>query len=146
MSTTAQLEANKQLVRDFTAQVFSAHQPHLAAKFMTPDVVWHGGALGTITGVDGLIGLLNSLLGSLPDLYAAEQDILADGDLVSVRYVVTATVRDALLGVPANGTQLRWDAVDIYRVTDGKIVEEWAQDDIASIMAQVGAFNPPWAG
>jgi predicted ester cyclase len=35
--------------------------------------------------------------------------------------------------------------VDIYRVTDGKISEEWAVAADAAIMAQIGAFNPPWA-
>ena len=34
---------------------------------------------------------------------------------------------------------------DVYRVTDGKISEEWAGDYIAAIMTQVGVFNPPWA-
>jgi predicted SnoaL-like aldol condensation-catalyzing enzyme len=58
--------------------------------------------------------------------------------------VVTATVKGSLLGAPADGKPVRWDAVDIYRVTDGKISEKWADDD-AAIMAQVVAFNPPWA-
>ena len=35
--------------------------------------------------------------------------------------------------------------MDIYRVTHGKISEEWAADDVAAIMAQIGAFSPPWA-
>jgi predicted ester cyclase len=62
-----------------------------------------------------------------------------------VRLVVTATVKGSLLGVPADGKPVRWNAVDIYRVTDGKINEEWAADDIATIMAQLGVFSPPWA-
>ncbi len=91
------------------------------------------------------IGSLGSFIGALPDLRAAERDIIAENDLVVVRLVVTATVKGSLLGVPADGKPVRWDAVDIYRVTDGKISEEWAADDIATIMAQIGAFNPPWA-
>jgi predicted ester cyclase len=35
--------------------------------------------------------------------------------------------------------------VDIYRVTDGKISEEWANEDVAAIMVQIGAFYPPRA-
>jgi predicted ester cyclase len=62
-----------------------------------------------------------------------------------VRLIVTATVKGSLLGVPADGTPVRWNAVDIYRVTDGKVSEEWAADDIATIMAQLGVFSPPWA-
>jgi steroid delta-isomerase-like uncharacterized protein len=143
--TTEQLEANKKLAREYIEQVFNQHKPDNAADFVTRDVVWHGGGLGDIAGVEGLVGLLESFIGALPDLNAAEQDIVAENDLVVVRLVVSATVKGTLLGVPADGKPVRWSAVDIYRVTDGKISEEWAADDVASIMIQVGAFTPPWA-
>jgi steroid delta-isomerase-like uncharacterized protein len=146
MSGTEQLEANKKLARDYIEQVFNQHKPENAADFVTNDVVWHGNSLGDISGVDNLTGLLNSFIGALPDLVAAEQDIVAENDLVMVRLVVSATVKDALLGVPADGKPVRWNAVDIYRVTDGKISEEWAADDIATIMIELGAFTAPWAG
>jgi steroid delta-isomerase-like uncharacterized protein len=143
--TTEQLTANKKLAHDYIDQVFNQHNPAKAAEFVTADVVWHGGGLGDIAGPDNLAGLLGSFIGALPDLYAAEQDIIAENDLVVVRLVITATVKGSLLGAPADGKAVRWDAVDIYRVTDGKISEEWAADDVAAIMAQIGTFNPPWA-
>jgi SnoaL-like polyketide cyclase len=46
--------------------------------------------------VDAIAGLLGSFVGALPDLHAAEQDIVAENDLVVVRLVVTATVRGSL--------------------------------------------------
>ena len=143
--TAEELEANKRLARDYIDQVFNQHNPAQAADFVTGDVVWHGGSLGDIAGADTLAGLLESFIGALPDLYAAEQDIIAENDLVLVRLVVTATVKGSLLGVPADGKPVRWNAYDVYRVTDGKISEEWAGDDIATIMTQIGAFSPPWA-
>ncbi len=146
MSDTARLEGNKQLVRDYTAQVFNGHQPELAATFVTPDFVWHGGFMGTVTGAEGLVGLIGSFVDAMPDLNAEELDILAEGDLVTVRYLVTATVRGALLGIPADGKQLRWESATIWRIADGKISEEWAFDDTASALVQLGALNPPWAG
>ena len=144
MSSIEELEANKKLARDYIDQVFNQHKPESAADFVTNDVVWHGGALGDIPGVEGVTGLLKSFVGALPDLNAAEQDIVAENDLVVVRLVVSATVKGSLLGVPADGKPVQWNAVDIYRVTEGKISEEWAADDIATIMIQVGAFTPPW--
>lgn len=81
-----------------------------------------------------------------PDLYAAEQNVAAENDLVMVRLVVKATQKGDLLGVPASGTAIQWNAVDIYRIRDGRISEEWAADDIAAIMNQLGAFSPPWLG
>src|ERR1700722_18648045 len=140
-----QLEVNKKLARDYIDQVFNQHNPAKAADFVTGDVVWHGGGPGGVAGSDILAGLLGSFIGALPDLYAAEQDIVAENDLVVVRLVITATVKGSLLGAPADGKPVRWNAVDIYRVTNGKISEEWAADDVAAIMAQIGAFNPPWA-
>jgi predicted ester cyclase len=143
--TTEQLEANKKLARDYIDQVFNQHNPTKAADFVTGDVVWHGGGLGDVAGPENLVGLLESFIGALPDLYAAEQDLIAENDLVLVRLIVTATVKGSLLGVPADGKPVRWNAYDVYRVTGSKISEEWAGDDIATIMAQIGAFNPPWA-
>ena len=143
-TTTEQLEANKKLARDYIDQVFNQHNRGKAADFVTGDVIWHGGGLGDIAGLENLADLLGSFIGALPDLHAAEQDIIAENDLV-VRLVVTVTVKGSLLGTPADGKAVRWDAVDIYRVTDGRISEEWAADDIATIMSEIGAFNPPWA-
>ena len=114
-TTTEQLEANKKLARDYIDQVFNQHNPSKAADFVTGDVVWHGNSLGDIAGAENLAGLLGSFIGALPDLYAAEQDITAENDLVMVRLVVTATVKGSLLGVPADGKPVRWNAVDIYR-------------------------------
>lgn len=61
-----------------------------------------------------------------------------------MRLVVTPTQHGNLLGMPANGKQIRWDAIDIYRIRDGRISEEWAADDITAICHQLGAFDPPW--
>jgi hypothetical protein len=41
---------------------------------------------------------------------------------------------------------VRWDAVDIYRLRDGKISEEWAADDLTAILDAVGEYKAPWIG
>ena len=146
MADSQLIESNKKIAREYIAQVFNQHQPDKAADYVTDDVVWHGNSLGDITGKEGLVGLLRTFIGALPDLNAAEQDVVAENDLVMIRLIVSATVNGNLLGVEADGKSVRWGAVDIYRITDGKISEEWAADDIATIMIQVGAFKPPWAG
>jgi predicted ester cyclase len=111
---------------------------------VTPDVKWHGGTLGSIEGSDNLIALLRSFIGALPDLNAQEQDIVADGDTVAIRFVVEATHEGELLGIAPTGRRVRWDAVDVYRLRDGKISEEWAADDLTAILNAVGAYKAPW--
>ncbi len=92
-------------------------------------MTWHGQTLGTIVGLDNVTGMLRGFIGALPDLHAAEQDIVAAGDTVGVRYVIEATHEGNLLGIAQTGRRVRWDAVDIYRLAGGMIVEEWAADD-----------------
>lgn len=142
--TDTTVVSNIELVRDYTRRVFNAHNPELAAEFVTPDVKWHGGTLGSIEGSDNLIALLRSFIGALPDLNAQEHDIVADGDTVAVRFVVEATHEGELLGMAPTGRRVRWDAVDVYRVRDGKISEEWAADDLTAILNAVGAYKAPW--
>ena len=144
MATEAAVGSNIEIVREYTEKVFNAHDPELAAEYVTPDVRWHGGTLGTVEGVEGLVGLLRGFIGALPDLNAEEQDIVADGDTVAVRFVVEATHQGDLLGIPPTGRRVRWDAVDVYRLRDGKISEEWAADDLTAILHQVEAYTPPW--
>ena len=144
MTSRTAVGSNVELVRDYTRRVFNEHNPELALEFVTPDVKWHGGTLGTIEGSDKLVTLLRSFIGALPDLNAQEQDIVADGDAVAVRFVVEATHEGELLGIAPTGRRLRWDAVDVYRLRDGKIREEWAADDLTAILNAVGAYKAPW--
>src|SRR5438132_61309 len=117
MNETTTVDQRVATVREFVASVFNGHEPDLARKYMTPEVVWHGNTVGTIAGVDTVVAVLGGFIGALPDIHAEEQDVIASDDLVAVRLVVSATQTGDLLGIPASGRAVRWDAVDIYRVT-----------------------------
>jgi steroid delta-isomerase-like uncharacterized protein len=134
------------VAREYVRVVFNGHQPNRARDYCTYDVVWHGNSLGEVSGLENLTALLTAFIGALPDLVAEEQDVIASDDLVVVRLIVTATHKGDLLGIPATGRRVQWNAIDIYRVTDdGKISEEWAADDMAAFASQLGAISLPWA-
>jgi steroid delta-isomerase-like uncharacterized protein len=140
------VEERVEVARDYVRVVFNGHQPDRAGDYCTDDVVWHGNSLGEVSGLENLTSLLTAFLGALPDLVAEEQDVIASNDLVVVRLIVTATHKADLLGIPATGRRVQWNAIDIYRVTDdGKISEEWAADDMAAFASQLGAISLPWA-
>jgi steroid delta-isomerase-like uncharacterized protein len=135
------------IAREFFALVFNGRDAERARDYFTSDIVWHGGALGTVSGVDTIVPILAGFIGSLDDIHAEEQDAIASDDLVALRLVVTGVHTGNLLGVPASGRRIQWDAVDIYRINDdGKISEQWAFEDMAAILSQVGAITLPWAG
>ena len=144
LSTATEIEANKKLVRTYTQTIFNEHHTDRASDFLSRKVKWHGGTLGTAEGVDNVAALVSGFIAALPDLTATEKDIVAEGDTVAVRYVVEATHQGNLLGIPATGRRVRWEAVDVYRVSNGKIVEEWAADDMLAILVALDVYTPPW--
>jgi len=147
MSQTVSVDRKAAVARAYVNEVFNGRDAERAREFFTPDVVWHGGALGTISGVDNLVPVLDGFISALTDIQSEVQDVIASDDLVALRLLVNATHTGNLVGVPATGRAVQWDAVDIYRVNDdGKISEQWAFEDMAAILSQVGAVSLPWAG
>jgi steroid delta-isomerase-like uncharacterized protein len=147
MSQTVSVDRKVAVARAYVNEVFNGRDAERAREFFTPDVVWHGGALGTISGVDNLVPVLDGFISALTDIQSEVQDVIASDDLVALRLLVNATHTGNLVGVPATARSVRWDAIDIYRVNDdGKISEQWAFEDMAAILSQVGAVSLPWAG
>jgi predicted ester cyclase len=143
-TTTA--EKRIAIARDYVDRVFNGHNGELAREYFTPDVTFHALTVGTLTGVDAVVPVLVGLIGALSDIDAQVQDVIASGDLVALRQVVKARHTGTLLGMPATGGPLQWDAVDIYRIDDtGKITEQWAFEDFAAILSQAAGVKLPWA-
>src|SRR5258708_26538470 len=115
MTTQNNLEENKRIVREFIETAFNKHQADRAADYMTSDIKWHGGTLGTVEGRENFAGLIGAIVSALPDLRNVEQDIIAERDIVSVRAVVEGTHHGELLGIPAPGTRVKRDGWDGYR-------------------------------
>jgi len=137
-------EANKRVVRLYSKRMFNDHDPHRATDLLAPGAKWHGGNLGTVEGAQNIAGLFRGVLAALPDLKNTEQAMIAEGDTVVIRSIVEATHKGNLLGFPATNRRVQWDAIDWYRILDGKIAEEWASEDALKILADIGAYTPPW--
>jgi steroid delta-isomerase-like uncharacterized protein len=141
---SGEVRANKAVVEAFMWDVLDEHHGDHAAKYLTADMQWHGGTVGTVAGRENVTGLMSNVVTSLPDLHASVQDIFGQGDEVVVRLVVTGTQTGPLLGIPASGRAVRWDATDLYRLKDGKIAEEWAAEDFTAFLADTGTYKAPW--
>ena len=139
-------ESNVKTVRDLTERVFNQHDADRIGEFFAKNGKWHGGVLGTVEGTESMAGLFRGVFSAIPDLHVAEQEVIAQGDTVVVRVVVQGTHKGNLLGIPATGKHLRWHDVDLYRLANGKVTDDWAGDDWLAIMVQAGAFKPPWMG
>jgi steroid delta-isomerase-like uncharacterized protein len=78
---------------------------------------------------------------SFPDLEEDLQDIVASGDTVATRWVVTGSLRQEFMGIPAAGQRIRVEGMNFYRLKDGRVTDIWAQSDALGMMQQLGAIS-----
>ena len=80
-------------------------------------------------GLEGVKGFVSLMRASIPDLYVEINDLIAEGDKVVVRttwYGMLASNPDVM----SSGTrQVLRTMIQIFRLADGKIVEEWNEGE-----------------
>jgi len=143
-SNAGTVAANEREVRAFLRDVIDEHHGDHAGLYLTRDMEWHGGTVGTVKGRQAVAGLFAGVVASLPNVHAALKDIFGQGNQVVVRVVVSGTQEGALLGIPASERNIHWDGVDIYRLEGGKIRTIWAGDDWSAILYYTGTYKAPW--
>lgn len=77
---------------------------------------------------------------AFPDVHYAMEDMLAEGDMVAVRYTLTGTHQGELQGIPATGNRVSFGGISIYRIADGLIAEAWNSFDRMELMQQLGVI------
>lgn len=135
---------NIRVVERFLQDVLNEHHGDHAANYLTEDAQFHAGTVGNFTGRAVVASVLASVVAAVPDLHADVQDIFGHGDEVVVRLVVSGTQEGLLLGIPASGRHVQWDAIDLYRIKNGKISQEWASEDLTAILNDTGTYKAPW--
>ncbi|MFF0988905.1 ester cyclase [Kocuria nitroreducens] len=77
------------------------------------------------------------MLKAFPDLHAEILDVFGQEDRVAVRLMFRGTHRGEFQGVAPTGREVRYDSIERYRVTDGRLAEKWIASDIATLMHQI---------
>jgi predicted ester cyclase len=141
---TGSVRANERVVEAFLQDVVNEHNGGAAASFLTADMQWYGGTVGTVSGRANVAGLFAGVVAAFPDAHVTIDDIFGQGDQVVVRVVISGTQEGPILGIPASGRHVQWDGVDIYRLSHGKISNIWAGDDWTAILNDTGTYKAPW--
>ena len=109
-------------------------------EFWTEDMVWRGPAgLGTQRGVEAFEQNVRApFIKAFPDKVGVDEVRLAAGEFVaSAGYQDTTFVGD-WLGIPATGERVRVRYMDVWRVEDDKLAENWVLIDVLGVLEQAG--------
>ncbi len=132
----ANFDTNQQLCRRFYdylnarggedwAALFAADWTAVPAFPATPDQL--GGYRTTI----------DQFRAGAPDLKVETIEVIANDDVVAVRSRVSGTNTGELFGQPATGKAFAFTAMDIHRITNGKIANSWHVEDFEGMMEQL---------
>lgn len=119
--------------------------PALVAACLAPGHVHHVPAQNSETKLEETTAFYNMFFSAFPDVQYTIDDMVAEGDKVAMVATSTATHRGVYQGMPGTSRRFVTHAVDVFRVIDGKITDEWSYPDLLGLMQQLGAIpsGPP---
>jgi len=84
----------------------------------------------------------NVFLPAMPDLHLDIEDVITKGGQLVARYTESATLKGDLMGIPATGRRFSTPAIEIWRFSNGKIIELNMARDILTALTQLGVIPP----
>ena len=114
---------NIELVTRFFKEGYEKHNYDFILSCVSEDYVDHSpaGARGNAQAVR----ILELVAEQFSALRVEMLDIFADGDMVATRVRYDGVHSGECMGIPATGRRIRFEALENFRVADGKIVESW---------------------
>ena len=130
---------NKALVERFYEQVWRNGNLDVADELFADDYVRHDFRPGNPAGPEGQKEIARAFRVAFPDLSFEIDFVLADGDFVAGRWTASGTHLGPWAGVEPTGKPMRFSAINVFRFSDGKVVELWNHRDDLGLMEQLGA-------
>ena len=76
-------------------------------------------------GLEGIKGFVSQIRTGFPDLHVKIGHLIAEGDYVIVRTIWSGTHEGVYGGIPPTGKRVNRTLIHIFRLQNGKIIEEW---------------------
>ena len=132
-------EQNKQVMYRFVEFINTASKD-LAEELVSHDAVFHvPGRREPVRGPEGYLEIIGMMRSGFPDIQWSLEEMIAENDKVAARFIMRGTHQGAFFGVPPTGKKIQVQAMNIYRLKDGKFVEERGQPDLLGLLQQIGA-------
>jgi steroid delta-isomerase-like uncharacterized protein len=131
-------ETNKRVIGEFAESVLLKKDLSAVDRYMLPDYIQHNPLVKQ--GASGFREFFANWFECVPDWRCSVKKIVSEGDEVWVYGTYAGTLQKDWLGITASGQTYSVDAVDIFRIQDGKLAEHWDVMDIYGLFKQLGAI------
>ena len=138
------IDQNKAIARRWSEELWSRGNLAVADEIIAPDYERHDpGDPFPARGPADVKRIVQMLRSMLPDFHIEVDAMIAEGDFVVSRYTATAIDTVGYMGMAPTGKAIRTQAIQIFRFSNGKIVESWAARDDLGTLKQLGHLPAP---
>ena len=134
---------NKVIVQRWVDEVLNTRdvsEQSPAYELVAADFVGHFPGQPALEGLEAYRQFGSQYFSAFPDLQITPEDLIAEGDKVTMRYAWRGTHKGELMGIPATGKQVVTSGISILRVANGKIAEQWDSFDNLGMLQQIGVI------
>jgi steroid delta-isomerase-like uncharacterized protein len=133
-------ELNERVMQRFIEFINSASE-ELAAQLISPDATFHvPGRPEPMRGPSGYLAIIGMMRQGFPDIQWTLEEMVSEEDKIAARFTMRGTHEGPFFGVPPTGREIVVEALNLYHLSAGKIVEEYGHPDMLGLMQQIGAL------
>jgi steroid delta-isomerase-like uncharacterized protein len=136
-------QANRDSHRRFAADVWTEHRVEAVPEYVHENCVFYDPTEPRpIRGREAFARHLREAFAAFPDLRAELHEVLAEDDIVMTHYTLVGTHEGPFGRIPPTGRRIELEGMSRVRYADGRIVEERAFVDTATLRRQLGFGFP----
>ncbi len=136
------VEENKAIMHRFYEEFINPGNPDVADEIIAPECPFHFGGSFMGTGPQAFKQTLQMMRSAFPDLHLTIEEMVGEGDAVAERLTGRGTHQGEFMGIAGTGNRVEFEAIAIFHVAEGKIVEGRGMPDMLGLMQQIGAVPP----
>ena len=136
------LEAHKAAMKRFEKMINTADS-NLAKELVADDAPFYTPASPTpLYGGEGYLSVVHWMRKGFSDVQWKLEEMVAEDNVVAVRWLLTGTHDGEFLGIPATGKHISTSVMNFYYFNDaGKVVNDIAAEGMIGILRGIGALD-----
>jgi steroid delta-isomerase-like uncharacterized protein len=138
------MATDNKAIMDKFVQFINTADAKLGEELISPEAIFHvPGRPEPLKGLEGYMMIIGMMRSGFSNIQWTINDLVLDENKVAALFTMTGTHDGTFFGVPPSGKPINVRAINIYQLSDGKIITEYGQPDLMGLMMQIGALPPP---
>ena len=136
------IEEHKAVMKRFETMINTADSM-IAKELVADDALFYTPASPTpLYGGEGYLSVVHWMRESFPDVQWKLEDMVAEGNVVAVRWTLSGTHKGEFMGMPATGKHFSTSVMNFYYFNDeGKIKNDIAAEGMIGILRGIGMLD-----